>query len=338
LTNPSCKLDASTNVVLITTQETLDPTDSYIVVLKNITFDKSAVTLTGQSKPPKPPVPGPPCVLSHIRDLFTASLISAGSGSTPDFSFTGQTTHSAGGDFQGTYSLATNLSVPCGIGRIGPAFNLQGGNDPNGSPDSLNFSFLWDTPLLYATGPFQSIHLIQAGTLESTQDFLQKDIVYSLDVALRFKPLIKTKAVSFAIFPDAGIEAGKNIRSVIPSADGSGIARLKVGASEFASVRINKPWLKSISLNTTWTRRFPLIGEVAFKANKAGATPEFLPVGVGTGPRDYVKLSLNLALNDYFALTTTYEYGSLPPKYTQLNSKFTFGLTIKANFAGSNNK
>jgi hypothetical protein len=340
LTITSCKLDANgKNVVDIVTQETLDPRETYIVVLRNMTFDKPGVSLTGQTTSPKPAAAGPPCVLSHIRDVFTGSFAAAGSGSTPDFSFTGQTTHSAGGSFQGTYSIATNLSVPCGIGRIGPSLNLQGGNDPNGSPDSLNFSFLWDAPLLYSPGPFQSIHLIQAATLESTQDFLQKDVIYSLDLAWRFKPRINAnKTASLSVFPDTGLETGKNIRSVIPGADGRGIARVKVGANEFATVHFNKPWIKSISLNTTWTRRWPLIGEVAFKTNKAGASPQFLPVGVGTGPRDYVKPSFALALNDYFSLTASYEYGSLPPKYSLINSKFTFGVTIKANFAGSNNK
>lgn len=334
---------AADEVELAPVSDTLDLKAIYQVTIIGLVLGKKAVPVLqgtyntlGGAKPPKERA----CVFSAFKDLFTGSLTAASSPDTSDFYFQGQSTHSRGGDFQGTYNIKTDLSGRCwtgdAISRIGPSFTLQGGNDPSGSPDSLNFSFLWDRPILYSYGPHNigSLHLVQNATLESTQDFLQKDFVYSVDFMGILRPLVSGKGtLRTHLFPDAGIEVGKNLRSPIAGADGRAISRMKLGATYFLIFDIKKPWLQDISLSASWTRRWPMIPEVAYKANKAGTTPQFLPVGVGTEPRDYVKPTLNLDLTKYFAVTVAYEYGSLPPKYSFLDSKFTLGLTIKAALA-----
>jgi len=122
---------------------------------------------------------------------------------------------------------------------------------------------------------------------------------------------------------------GKNIRGIIPAVDGKNIVRPKVGTSAMLSFAFGADALQSISFETTYARRWPLISEVTFKKGKNGG---FTSVNVGTNPRDYVKESMNVDFTKFLGLTVSYEYGSLPPKFSFVDSKFTFGLNLKAAF------
>jgi hypothetical protein len=337
------------NFLLITpdNSNSFDQQGIYTVTLSNVLFagtKKPIAQLVGTYPPQtqaqtQKPVSrkGPSCFLSGFQRLFSGQLQAANGSTDADFYFSGQTTHSAGGDFVGTYNLKADLSGLCQtasqIYRVGPSINLAGGNDPNGSPDSLNFSWLWDARI-FKTGTEKkeiSVHLIQTGTLESTQDFLQKDLVYTGD----FQGILPPKTwfggkVRTHFFPDLGVEAGKNLRGVLPEIDGRAIARMKTAADWFLIFDLQKPWLQDISFETTWARRWPLTAEVTYKTNKT--PPTFSAVSVGTAPRDYVKEAFNLDVTKYIGFTVAYEYGSLPPKYAFLDSKFTIGLTVKAKF------
>ena len=277
------------------------------------------------------------CVASELMDLFSGKLTSPDNAASADITFTGQATHSAGGSFQGNYNLMANLSGRCETGktvsRLGPSLNLQGGNDPGGTPDSLNFGFLWDYPIhRFKSKGIQSINLINTGALESTQDFLQRDLIYSLDL----KAVLQTKKdrkVQTYLYPDMGSETGKNLRGVLPQIDGRSIARLKIGATDYIIFNTNLPWLQDITLQTNWTRRWIMIPEITYKTNKTG--PQFSKVAISTGARDYVNPALTFDLTKWLGITASYEYGSLPPKYQFLESKFTFGVSVKAAFKSS---
>jgi hypothetical protein len=168
--------------------------------------------------------------------------------------------------------------------------------------------------------------------LESTQDFLQRDLIYSLDL----KAVLQTKKdrkVQTYLYPDMGSETGKNLRGVLPQIDGRSIARLKIGATDYIIFNTNLPWLQDITLQTNWTRRWIMIPEITYKTNKSG--PQFSKVAISTGARDYVNPALTFDLTKWLGITASYEYGSLPPKYQFLESKFTFGVSVKAAFKSS---
>jgi hypothetical protein len=317
----------------------LDPEASYFVVLKSLSFATPGLKNQTQGiiSQPKLPVSPGTCTFFRFKQLVTGDLDSAGDRNSSDIYFSGQVTHSRGGDFQGTYDVKTDLSGRCTfwgrVNRIGPTLDLKGGNDPNGDPDSLNFSWMWETPIISAghASKIGALRLKQDATLQSTQDFTQRDFIY--DVVLRevLRPWIPDTSGVFRghFFPEIGVEAGKNLRGVIPAVDGRNIARPKIGASLLLIVDRQKKVPNGFSLETNYTRRWPLIPEVTFKQASTG---KFTSVNIGTNPRDDVKEALNFNITKFLGFSAAYEYGSLPPKYKFLDSKFTFGLNLKAAF------
>jgi len=191
---------------------------------------------------------------------------------------------------------------------------------------------MWEMPLARrgSLAKLGSLRLTQKATLESTQDFAQRDFIYGVDLRGILKPwlLSHDAKVRLHFYPRLGTELGKNLRGIIPDVDGKNIARLKAGTSLFLIFDFESSALKDISFETTYDRRWPLISEVTFTQ----ANPGFSSVPIGTNPRDYVKEDMNLDVTKYLGFTASYEYGSLPPKYAFLDSKFTFGLSLKAAF------
>lgn len=314
---------------------------SYLVTLDGLEFHNSGHVdalsgLVSQASSVTPPPTPSVCVFSRIQQLIHADLDGAGDRDGSNIYFSGQVTHSRGGDFQGTYDTKADLTGRCTfwnrVNLIGPALDLTGGNDPNGDPDSLNFSWMWEMPLSGRGYPRKlgSLRLTQKATLESTQDFAQRDFIYGAELRAILRPLFLSHAakVRLHFYPRLGTEVGKNLRGIIPAVDGKNIARLKTGISIFLIFDFQAAALQDISFETTYDRRWPLISEVTFTQTDAG----FSSVQIGTGPRDYVKETFNLDVTKYLGLTASYEYGSLPPKYTFLDSKFTFGLSLKAAF------
>ena len=55
-------------------------------------------------------------------------------------------------------------------------------------------------------------------------------------------------------------------------------------------------------------------------------------MSIGTNPRDYVKQTMTIDVTKFLGVNVAYEYGSLPPLYKFLDSKFTFGLDVKMKF------
>jgi len=337
-------------IVLVDSQKQerpVDPSHTYAIEMFGVTFEGSKTVVRVLQAIYTPPSMQPSdtvrknslCMASQLMNLFSGKLTAPQDAASADITFNGQTTHSAGGSFQGTYNLKANLSGLCETGktisRIGPSLSLQGGNDPAGTPDSLNFGFLWDYPIRHFTKSqvIQSVNMINSGALESTQDFLQRDVIYSLDIKAISQTTNSHKIQSY-IYPDMGLETGKNLRGVLPQIDGRNIARLKIGATDYIIFNTKLPWLQDITLQTNWTRRWLLIPEITYKTNKTG--PQFSKIAISTGPRDYVNPALTFDLTKWLGVTASYEYGSLPPKYQFLDSKFTFGVTVKAAFGSAN--
>ena len=356
LTVASCaKTPLGTMVELqLDAKEIIDPKAAYIVALENLTFSpadsgptrpvkilEGEVTIPGApsavaatSEAAAAPPPHVPCFLGRFGQLFKAKGIGKSDGrDDSNLYFSGQVTHSRGKDFVGTYDTKLDFTGHCELANtdnlIGPTFDLKGGNDPNASPDSLNFGFLWEFPVIKASHVISSIRLTQNAKLESTQDFTQRNFIYGADLRGVFKSWIWSHpAMRARIRPVVGTEVGKNLHGIIPAVDGRNIARLKAGTGLFLIFEFNKPALQDIQFETSYARRWPLIDEVTYTHGTNGLSA----VSIGTNPRDYVKQTMTIDVTKFLGVNVAYEYGSLPPLYKFLDSKFTFGLDVKMKF------
>jgi hypothetical protein len=217
---------------------------------------------------------------------------------------------------------------------LGLTFELKGGNDPNGSPDSLNLGYLWAMPVFSSNKSFiRFVRLNVTPKLESTQDFRQRNFITTTDLQARLRQWVSPGSkVRAHVYPLFGTEVGKNLRGIIPQVDGRNITRAKAGLSALLIFDSRKEpgstQFQNITLETDYARRWPLIDEVTFAKNKTG----FKPVFVGSNPRDHIKQTLAINFTNFIGLNVAYEYGSLPPSYQFLDSKFTIGLSMKAAF------
>jgi hypothetical protein len=252
-----------------------------------------------------------------------------------DFYFDGQTTHARGKDFAGTYDFKADLSTRQGLpGTCGFFADLKGGNDPNGSPDSLKLGVKWEFPVAHWNDSLilNQLRWSHAPSLESTEDFTNKNFIYASDLILVLTTLPPAKSRSkipqIYFRPRLGIEMGVNLRSAVAAADGKSIARAKLGTGFALLFPINLPVLQNITLETQYDRRWPLRDEVNQDVNNS----VFSPVKINTKPRDYVKQTFTLNSTKFIGFSVAYEYGSLPPIFKLVDSKFTIGLNVKAAF------
>jgi hypothetical protein len=335
-------LNADTAYIAVLQSMIFTPKDSGVVrpvkVLEKdvLVAQPSVPPAIGPSPTPAPtPVTHTPCFLGRFGDLFNVASFGAADGrDDANLFFSGQVTHSRGKDFVGTYDTKLDFSGRCNLNGtvhlIGPMLDLKGGNDPNGSPDSLNFGFLWEFPILRRNSLLSSIRLTQNPRLESTQDFTQRNFIYGIDFRGVFKPWVSGNSMIRSHFrPVVGAEVGKNLHGIIPAVDSKNIARVKIGTAFFLIFAVAIPALQDITFETSYARRWPLIDEVTFAKGKSGG---FTPIFIGTTPRDYVKETMALNFTKVFGTSVAYEYGSVPPLYQFLDSKFTFGLNVKLKF------
>jgi len=274
-----------------------------------------------------------PC-LKLPSGLLGRNIDAANGRDDSDFYFNGQTTHSRGKAFAGTYDFKADLSTRQGLpGACGFFIDLKGGNDPNGSPDSLKIGMKWEFPIATWNGSpvLNQLRWSQAPSLESTEDFTTKNFIYASDLTLLLKnfpaarPGKRTPQIYFR--PRLGVEVGSNLRSVLAAADGRSIARIKLGTGLMLYLPMSV-LLHDITLETQYDRRWPLREEVNQDVNNN----LFTAVNISTKPRDYIKQTLVLNATKFIGFTVAYEYGSLPPIFKLVDSKFTIGLNIKTAF------
>jgi len=353
----SCSTSVIGNVVAIQVapSEPMTSDVPYLVALSNLDFTDPArhvEVLVKLVKVPKSVAPeseksptgsetghssvsNSPCLLSRFGQIARAKLGSASGRDDSNLYFSGQITHSSGQDFEGSYDVKADLSGRCLIANtvhlIGPVLDLKGGSDPNTTPDSLNFALQWEFPLVSPReAPISSIRLAQFAKLETTDDFLQRNIIYNADLRGVFRPWIFNSASTIRahLRPVVGVETGKNLRSIAPQLDGNGIARLKAGTSFFLIFDLGKPGLQDVTFETNYDRRWPLLNEIRLVRSQSGVTEIFS----GTNPRDYVRQTVAIGLTKFVAINVAYEYGSLPPVYQFVDNKFTFGISLRAAF------
>lgn len=124
--------------------------------------------------------------------------------------------------------------------------------------------------------------------------------------------------------PFIGFEVGRNIKSPVKEAEDRAIARGTVGGSLYLNLMPKAD--KALSFQIDYVRRFLLLREISFTEND---DKKLVPLPVGRGPRDYVKVILEYGFTDFLGTALSYEYGRLPPNFQLVDHKYGFGLTYK---------
>jgi hypothetical protein len=124
--------------------------------------------------------------------------------------------------------------------------------------------------------------------------------------------------------PFIGYEIGRNFKSPVKAAEGSGISRPNFGGSLYFTLPLKND--KAFSIQVDYVRRFLLRRELSFTEDE---DKKLVLLNLGKGPRDYVKTNLQYDFAKFTALTLSHEYGRLPPNFELVNNKYSLGLILK---------
>jgi hypothetical protein len=126
--------------------------------------------------------------------------------------------------------------------------------------------------------------------------------------------------------PSIGFETGSNLKAQQAGTYPDPILRGNFGMRAVLTVfqpSIAKP---IFSIESNYIRRLLLNPEPVFKQDTKG---NLVFSSVGTNPRDHVDVKLTYNITQYVGASISYEYGQLPPVFTKVNNKYTFGITFK---------
>lgn len=204
---------------------------------------------------------------------------------------------------------------------LAPLFDLRWSSSPNADADTLNFglesrlhiSELFDTSWLYITPK-----------IESDRSFKNTGSIVEFRWLLLSLPL-----EDFVLEPYVGIEVGRNLWSPVEEASGRLLARPIVRVDMTASWDSSSTWLRAVSVEGGWQRRWPLTNEVLFKVNDDQSID---PIVFSQGPKDYIESKVTFGLPNFFDLYFGYKYGQLPPQYKLVDQQVSAGVRFSVAF------
>jgi hypothetical protein len=126
--------------------------------------------------------------------------------------------------------------------------------------------------------------------------------------------------------PMVGVETGSNVKAQTAGTYSSAILRANFGLRVVATIFQASKGKPLFSLESNYVRRLLLNPEPRYTQDSNG---NLVLISVGTQPRDHVDLKISYNLMPLVALSIGYEYGELPPVYTKVDNKYTFGVTFK---------
>jgi hypothetical protein len=213
---------------------------------------------------------------------------------------------------------------------IEPVFELKTSTSKKADPDSasLGVNYVRTFGIYRESAPLSSFDFTNGLKIESDTDFKNMNLVYQTRGDLAFRNLsfgIAGQPVD--IIPFIGFELGRNLKSPVQEAKSRLLARPLFGATLYFQIFQSND--KVFAFETQYIRRLLLKREVAFEVDDNG---NYIALPINRKPRDYVKSSFNFDFTKNFGFSANYEYGQLPPKYTLVDSKFSFGLLFKGKF------
>lgn len=221
----------------------------------------------------------------------------------------GMVTTSSGEDLHGTVDAKLRRSLyitdtvvnsdPALINDLGLAIDFKASGDPEADPDSFNFGVELETEFTRVrnSGPINYFFNYFYPKIESERDFDNTNLMFEdrLKIGLK-RPFRKLWAPLFS--PFAGVEVGKNLRSPLPAAEGSGVFRIKAGTLLNFYFRPKLRGLQTIELDAEYTRRWLLRRELSFEEDD---DKNLVLVEFGKRPRDYANANLNFMFTDNLA-------------------------------------
>jgi len=132
--------------------------------------------------------------------------------------------------------------------------------------------------------------------------------------------------LQFSPEPMIGFETGLNLKAQAAGTYPAAILRANFGMHVGMNIFQAKKPKPLFSIESDYILRVLLNPEPTYTTDSKG---NYVLVSVGTQPRYDVTVKLNYNLTNYVALSIGYEYGQLPPVYTLVDNKYTFGITFK---------
>jgi hypothetical protein len=126
--------------------------------------------------------------------------------------------------------------------------------------------------------------------------------------------------------PTIGFETGANLKAQSANTYPNSILRANFGMHLGVNLFAQEKAKPLFSIEGDYVRRLLLNPEPTYNTDSNG---NYVFVSVGTQPRDYVKVNISYDLTSYVAVSVAYENGRLPPLYTLVSDKYTFGITFK---------
>jgi hypothetical protein len=220
-----------------------------------------------------------------------------------------------------------------------PDIDLKISSNPKEDGNSVTFGglfkLLYPTPRSFHWASSQlPITLGKTGfAVESDKTFHDLNAVFSYSQVLPLHDYCCTRRAPLFFEPFVGTELGTNLKSQSAGAYPFNIVRGLFGAHEGLNVfaqRSSKDGSASskptISIETDYIRRLLINPEPVYVANPQN---KLVLKSVGTQPRDHVTTALTYHLTSYVGVTANYEYGSIPPDYSLVDNKYTFGIVLE---------
>jgi hypothetical protein len=216
---------------------------------------------------------------------------------------------------------------------IGPYFDLKTSTAKKADANAMKFGLKLSAPfnigsVLDPTTGAPQKRLLRGlvwnttGGFESDRRFDNINTIWGNQLAFVLSGVGNSDTVYFQ--PFVGFELGRNVKKPIPEAEHLTLARPNVGGNLY--IDLYETDKTGVSFQVDYIRRFLLKREVGFKED---TNKKLVPVLIGKGPRDYLKLAIVFKFSDFTGLTVGYEYGRLPPNFELVRHKYGIGLVYK---------
>ena len=321
----------------LTLNRSLEPDREYRLFAPDITYSggcRPQAVPEGTVAFKSPPAPGarPP---SPEKDFFNKSAAKGRDDS--NFYLSGQLEGANGGSpqFSADIKLEPRIDTSSFFQELGPYFNLKASTSKAADANSMNFglklrhSFPFPVRLKPGTKQLAKKQPFLSGIVWDITPGFESDRRFdNVNVLLgnRFAFVPRTFGNSNRIYlqPFIGFEVGRNIKSPVKEAEDRGIARGMIGGSLYLNLIPEAD--KALTFQIDYIRRLLLLREISFTEDD---DKKLVPLPIGRGPRDHVKLTLEYGFTDFLGAALSYEYGRLPPNFQLVDHKYGFGLTYK---------
>jgi hypothetical protein len=248
---------------------------------------------------------------AQAADVYFSGKITAAGGAQPKYSFEAK--------LQNDWELAGNR------GHLGYLAEVAADESTtNVDPDRINAGVKYRTVL--DPRPRGLILQVQPIAVEFTRKSPRTTTILATGhVEHVLVPTTGSAAARWAMVVLSGVEIGNNSSNAINKDDGSGlVARLRVAANPYVVLKPANGPFKSLKGSAFWDARFLANEEI-----DPGRLDDHQLPTLTRRPRQYLKVDIDLGLNDLISLTLQHRWGYLPPAYKKVNPTLTLSLTFK---------